>query len=721
MSAAADPTAVFLRAIQQSGLLDYEQYSDLFRWAAEAKPDVQGVAKEVYRRKWLTPYQIKEIFKGRGRTLILGPYVLQELLGEGGMGKVFKAHHLRLGRDVALKIIRKEKLANPAAEGRFRAEIQALAQMSHPNVVAAYDADQVGETHFCVMEYIDGTDLAQIVRNKGPLPIPEACEYIRQAALGLHHAYEMGLVHRDVKPSNLLVTRNGRQVKVVDLGLARVGEAPLNPDANRITQEGFVLGTPDFLAPEQARNPGGVDIRADVYALGGTLYFILTGEPPFEGKTPADKLVKHCTEPPPNLLVKRPDAPPHLAQLIQWFMAKQPEHRPQTPAEMIFALQPYCESAVQGSPGAYVPHPTPWAGVKTDSTLHPMYPGTTTHQPQPVYAQPHPQAYPAPEVDPAPSSQIFRLPPTAEGEDPIRRRIPRKKSYTTPILFLFGGFILLGILGFAAYRTLHVTPPPPLQKEFTNDVGMKFLLLDGGTFKMGSAEDETGRGEDEGPQHEVTLREKFYLGTTEVTQGQFIEVMGMNSSAAGKAGRSNSDMPMENVSFTETLEFCKRLTKDHSKREGWAYRLPTEAEWEFACRAGSAKPFVTGDRLSYPNQAIFSKGTDETDPTGESVEADVKPPSFPDKVGKRPANAWGFFDMHGNVAEWCSDFYARSYPAEAHVENPHGPADGGRHVVRGGSFRDPSTHCRSAARRGELPATRLPDVGFRVVYAPITK
>src|SRR5207253_2170067 len=145
------------------------------------------------------------------------------------------------------------------------------------------------------------------VRDRGPLPIPEACEYIRQAALGLEHAFEMGLVHRDIKPSNIIVARNGRQVKLVDLGLARLMETPGGEEAGRITQEGFVIGTPDFLAPEQARNPGAVDIRADIYSLGGTLYYLLTGKVPYEGGNPTEKLVKHCTEPPPQLGSQRPD------------------------------------------------------------------------------------------------------------------------------------------------------------------------------------------------------------------------------------------------------------------------------------------------------------------------------------------------------------------------------------------------------------------------------
>ncbi|HEX4610387.1 MAG TPA: serine/threonine-protein kinase, partial [Urbifossiella sp.] len=336
MSSAADPTAAFLSALRGSGLLTPGQADDLARWAAQGKPDPTALAKEVGRRGWLTNYQIKEVFRGRGKDLTVDRYVLQDLLGEGGMGRVFKAHDTRLGRDVALKIIRKERLSNPAAVARFGHEMVALGQLQHPNVVKAFDASQNGDTHFVVMEFIDGQDLTKVVRDRGPLPLPEACDAIHKAALGLHHAYEAGLVHRDIKPSNILVGKDGKTVKLVDLGLARLDEP--QTDEARVTQEGYVIGTPDFLAPEQARDPGAVDIRADIYALGATLFYILTGKVPFAGANPTEKLLKHCTEPPPALRPHRPDAPPQLEHLIHWCMAKRPEDRPPTPMQLAAAL-----------------------------------------------------------------------------------------------------------------------------------------------------------------------------------------------------------------------------------------------------------------------------------------------------------------------------------------------------------------------------------------------
>jgi serine/threonine protein kinase len=695
MSSAADPTAAFVAAIRQSNLLTAAQLDDLAAWVARHKPDVPTLAKEVHRRDWLTPYQIKEVFKGRGKELRLGQFVLLDLLGEGGMGKVFKAHQTRLGRDVALKVIRKEKLNNPAAEARFHQEVQAVAKMSHPNVVTAYDADQVGGLHFVVMELIDGADLTRLVRDTGPLPVPQACECIRQAALGLQHAHEMGLIHRDIKPSNILVSRTGRQVKLVDLGLARLMDEPRG-EAGRITQEGFVIGTPDFLAPEQARNPAAVDIRADIYALGGTLFYTLTGKVPYEGLNPTEKLLRHCTDPPPLLLPLRPDAPPQLEQIIHWCMAKRPEDRPQTPIQLAVALQPFCPPPVVGS--GVVPVPAPGF----------PYPAPVWSAPSPP--QPQPLELPPEEApDPARSSQLFKLPPTSTA--PARRRA--KAGLPTGLLvFALGGVLLLGVVGYAVYRAFQgggrmVGPVEP----FANSVGMRMVKLDGGTFRMGSPEGEPGRPkDDEGPVHEVTIRGPLLMSATEVTHGQYVQVMGSSPSRVGGRAANPAEFPVERVTFDEAVEFCQKLTAREREqrwaRDGWAYRLPTEAEWEYACRAGKSTPYFFGERLTSQKQARFAAD-------GAASDQDI-----PGKVGQTEPNAWGLYDMSGNVAEWCLDYYKRGYAADGPRENPLGPADGDRRVVRGGSFRDGPSACRSAARMGLRNYERKDFVGFRVVYAP---
>ena len=203
------------------------------------------------------------------------------------MGQVFKARNWKLGRIVALKLIRKERLDSPDAIRRFQREVRAAAALSHPNIVLAYDADQIGGTHLLVMECIEGaSDLAKLVKKNGPLPVAQACEYIRQAALGLQHAFERGLVHRDIKPANLLLTADGKTVKILDMGLARLDQKAGDGEASStMTQEGAVMGTPDYIAPEQAMESHTVDIRADLYSLGCTFYYLLTAKVPFPGGT----------------------------------------------------------------------------------------------------------------------------------------------------------------------------------------------------------------------------------------------------------------------------------------------------------------------------------------------------------------------------------------------------------------------------------------------------
>ena len=236
-----------------------------------------ALTDELLRRGWLTRFQLTEIERGRGKDLVCGQYVLLEGLGEGGMGRVFKARHRRMKRVVALKFIHKHLLTHPLAVQRFYREIEAVARLSHPNIVMAFDADEIDGTHFFVTEYVEGVDLRTLLERDGPLPVARACEAARQAALGLQHAHLRGLVHRDIKPANLLLSREG-VVKIVDLGLARLTlPDPDDAGAVNLTRTGELMGTPDYLAPEQIHDFHRADIRADIYSLGCTLYQLLAG------------------------------------------------------------------------------------------------------------------------------------------------------------------------------------------------------------------------------------------------------------------------------------------------------------------------------------------------------------------------------------------------------------------------------------------------------------
>jgi serine/threonine protein kinase len=333
---ALESLSALVEALRQSKLLEPGQFEELVRDLLPRFADPRALAEDLAARGWLTPYQVEKLLLGQVAELTLGPYVLLRLLGEGGMGQVFLAQHRTLGRRVALKVIRKERLAFPAIVERFHREIRAAAQLSHPNIVAAYNAGQDGDTHFFAMEYVEGTDLARRVRQRGFLGVREACDYIRQAALGLQHAFERGLVHRDIKPDNLMLTAEGGRVKLLDLGLAllREGTAAGAPPPG----EGKVVGSPDYIAPEQSLNSGTVDIRADLYSLGCTFYYLLTGRVPFPGGSVMAKLLRHQTEEPVPVERRRPEVPPGVAAIVHKLMSKRPEDRYQTPAEVAAAL-----------------------------------------------------------------------------------------------------------------------------------------------------------------------------------------------------------------------------------------------------------------------------------------------------------------------------------------------------------------------------------------------
>ncbi len=265
-------------------------------------------------RKIVTPYQASRLLLGRDQDLVVGPYHLLEQLGDGPMGQVFKARHQIMQRVVALRVLKPEFLSRPGALSRFQREVHVFASLFHPNIVSVFDYNQVGDTHYLVMEYVAGTNLARLLKKGGPLPVTRACDYVRQAALGLQHAFEQGVTHGAVKPSNLVVTADGRQVKIIDMGLTHRSEEPGAGEADRF-----------------------VDVREDVRGLGETLYHLLTGQPPFpeapKSGTPEEPL---------SLLLRRPEVPSPVSKVVHRMMAADPADRYATPAEAADALEPHC-------------------------------------------------------------------------------------------------------------------------------------------------------------------------------------------------------------------------------------------------------------------------------------------------------------------------------------------------------------------------------------------
>ena len=271
-------------------------------------------------------------------------YEIEQLCGRGGMGRVYKARHRMMDRTVALKVIHREWVRNREAIDRFQREVRTAASLDHRNIVTAYDAEQVDDLNVLVMEFVDGADLAQVVNDRGPLPVAEACDYIAQAAKGLKYAHERGMVHRDIKPHNLIVTSED-VVKILDFGLASLApqptpERPTSKDADgNLTIAGAIMGTPDFISPEQAQDAHKVDGRSDIYSLGMTLYFLLAGQVPFAEGSATDKLKQHAEASPIPLTQVRQDVPEDLQRIFDRMTAKDPAERFQSPEEVADALR----------------------------------------------------------------------------------------------------------------------------------------------------------------------------------------------------------------------------------------------------------------------------------------------------------------------------------------------------------------------------------------------
>jgi serine/threonine protein kinase len=323
-----------------------DEYVSRLNAGEDVPTDAAGFAAATVRDGLLTSFQAKLLLAGRWKNFFLASkYKVLEHLGTGGMGTVFLCEHRHMRRRVAVKLLPPDP-NDPTHVERYWREAQAIAMLDHPNIVRAFDLDREGGLHFLVMEYIDGASLQYLVDARGPLAIHRAVNYIAQSALGLQHAADAGLVHRDVKPSNLMLDWSGT-VKLLDLGLARFSrkaDSKAPGSDNKI-----VLGTADYLAPEQARSSA-VDARADVYALGAVAYFLLTGKPPFDGGTVAQKLIRHQTEVPKPADSVRAEIPPGVAGVVSRMLAKDPAERPQTPARVIAELKPWVTD---------VPPPTP--------------------------------------------------------------------------------------------------------------------------------------------------------------------------------------------------------------------------------------------------------------------------------------------------------------------------------------------------------------------------
>jgi serine/threonine protein kinase len=651
----------FLEALRRVPLLDTGKIETLTQDSHAQTLSAGALGEQLVARGALTPYQVEEVLAGRGQELRLGPYVVLGCLGQGGMGAVYKAHHAELDRIAAVKVIRSTHLHSPAATERFKREARAAAQLRHPNVVLVYDAGETASgVRFLAMEYVEGTDLGMLVKQHGPLPVLPVCDYIRQAALGLQHLHEHGLVHRDIKPSNLLLQQPGpgdpptrRTIKIVDLGLVRLQTGADGEQPATMTASGSVMGTPDYLAPEQALDAHSVDIRADLYSLGCTMYYLLTGQAPFPGTVVTEKLVAHQMYVPAPVTLHRPETPQAIVDVVDKLMAKKPEDRYQTPALLAAALA----RIIKGEPKAPVPKP-----------------------PAP------PPRRRAPAVQP----KVSRPP---EVPKPVRKSGQG---------LVFGVLAGLGLIIVGCLVVLFLRPwSNAMLQPVTNTLGMDFVYLEPDSFDMGSLEKEQDHQGDE-LRHRVTLTKPFWMQTTLVTQKQWNTVMGQSNNPSHFVG---DDLPVDSASWHDAMEFCKKLNEKEHRRDD--YRLPYEAEWEYAARAGTKTPFWQGETIT-PKEANYDGNYPyrSDDPKGAYRERTTPVRTF-------SVNAWKLHDMGGNLSQWCMDWYER-YPDRA-ASDPKGASDGTGRVLRGGSWFDFARYCRVARRDACDPGVHSTHYGFRVV------
>jgi formylglycine-generating enzyme required for sulfatase activity/serine/threonine protein kinase len=797
----------------------------------EKRPkDGETLARELVRANKLTKYQAQAVYGGNVKGLVFGQYVVLDKLGEGGMGVVLKARHRRMDRLVAIKILSSAAMKQAGAVERFHREVQAAAKLSHSNIVTAYDADEHLGMHYLAMEYVEGSDLASIVKEHGPLEIRQAVECILQAARGLQFAHEQGIVHRDIKPANLLLDKKGA-VKILDMGLARfTGTEAALGGAERLTTTGQAMGTCDYMAPEQSLDTHQADARADIYSLGCTLYRLLTGNPPYQGETFAKLFLMHLESPIPSLCEARPEVPEALDAICQRMLAKKPEDRYQSMAEVITELEAVLAVLSGHSATAAADEPSSEVVARTLAFLQEATPrGTLTKQKKSTADQ-RTQPHISPEH--GTGSNLLGKAKRAFG---VARRRPLL------LLGIGGGLVVLLVvvltmtlrqgtlmveideqlgkdvhvtvsqgggkvqvadarsgwtlsLGAGKYdlaveggddqfqldsHTITVThggqvkvkvtlkpkspPLPPgedrgggtpalaiapfdaqqarkhqeawakhlgVPVEITNSIGMKLVLIPPGEFMMGSPkeliEEELKipgiedwyreRLPGEGPQHRVRLTKPFYLGMYAVTQGEYQRVMGTNPSefsATGRhkdqvAGQDTKRFPVEHVSWDDAVEFCGKLSElPEEKGVGRTYRLPSEAQWEYACRAGSTGRYgfsLGGNATAKEDddKALFDYGWFGGNSAGITHAVG----------GKRPG-AWGLYDMHGNMWEWCQDWYDQQYYANAPTDDPGGPPGGSHRVLRGGSWNDPAGRCRSASRTHDGSGARDHGLGFR--------
>lgn len=660
----------------------------------------------------------------------LGHYEILEVLGQGGFGVVFKAFDEKLHRVVAIKVMSAQMAATSPPRKRFLREARSAAAIKHENIVQVYSVEEQ-PLPVLVMEYIDGETLGHKLDSSGPLEISEVLYFGRQIAAGLAAAHAMGLIHRDIKPGNILLEQGVEQkVKITDFGLARAAD-----DAS-LTQSGMISGTPLYMAPEQAMGKT-LDHRTDLFSLGSVLYRMACGRPAFRAPSTTAVLRRVAEDTPRDLQEIIPDIPDWLVVIINKLLAKNPEERFQS-ANEVADLLARCQSELQ-STGVVTcvqisrirdnsDAPRTWIRENSESASRPDNSNRTLTSP----ATTGKARWLLPAGFIAVAAIITVL---------IINRDKNNIADLTSDISSPDRSLTTSATNSSGWHGWPADAPPPaiapfnaeqarqhqevwakylnIDVEYTNSIGMKFRLIPPGEFTMGSTAEEIEEAlhltvedthwqeciESEAPQHRVILTQPVYLGVNEVTQAEYEKVMGINPShfaPSGEGKEAVTDLdttshPVETVSWNDAAEFCAKLSQQEELKpftfragetivalDGTGYRLPTEAEWEYACRAGTTTKFWIGDK----GEDLLRAGWFKTNSGGRTHAA-----------GELKANPYGLYDIHGNVWEWVEDCRVPRYYEELHgnpMINPIAPSPAdSRRVHRWG---------RLALRRIPLPS-----------------
>jgi eukaryotic-like serine/threonine-protein kinase len=604
----------------------------------------------------------------------LAHYEILQVLGQGGFGTVLKAFDEKLHRLVAIKLLSRELAITSPPRKRFLREARSVAAIKHENVIAIHSVEEQPLPYF-VMEFVDGATLQDKMDETGPVPVSEILHIGKQIASGLAAAHALGLIHRDIKPANILMEKGVVQkVKITDFGLARAAD-----DAS-MTQSGMIAGTPLYMAPEQAKGAK-LDARTDLFSLGSVLYALATGHPPFRAPS-AFAVLRRVTEDTPRPMQEViSDIPDWLVAIVDKLLAKEPKDRFQSAQELADVLAK-CQSELQAG--------VPVTAVKKLGVL------PTAVEPA-VKAELKTNKFPVAGV--AAGVMLMFLVMTAglfilnKYKDAHKVAIESPAKTTSSELATGGDADSKSAAGV-------ITPNGPLSATFKNSIGMEFVKVPKGTAWLGG-----GSGQQRNTK--VEIEQDFYLGKYEVTQEEWEAITGLAPSYFSRTGPgadavkdiSDADLkrfPVEQVSWEDCQLFIERLNKKEQDT-GRVYRLPKEAEWEYACRGA-------GDKLDSAFDFYFSRPTNTLLPDQANFE-------FPTalkrttKVGSYDANMLGLHDMHGNVWEWCDD--------EEKV------AEGASiRAYRGGSWLYDAAICRAAFRGAGDPASRTGGNGFRLALSP---